>query len=56
MGSDRHVYAPRSRFIQDQDLAAFDLVGPAPVTGTEAGVAPKPFSVDLKAAVRGMWK
>jgi DNA helicase-2/ATP-dependent DNA helicase PcrA len=56
MGSDRHVYAPRSRFIQDQDLAAFDLVGPAPVTGTETGVAPKSFSVDLKAAVRGMWK
>jgi len=56
IGSDRHVYACRSRFIQDQDLPAFDLLGPAPDASPGSGVAPKPFTVDLKVAVRGMWK
>jgi DNA helicase-2/ATP-dependent DNA helicase PcrA len=56
LGSDRHVYATRSRFIRNQDLPAFDLVGPAPGAATGSGVAPRPFTVDLKAAVRGMWK
>jgi DNA helicase-2/ATP-dependent DNA helicase PcrA len=54
-GSDRHVYAPRSRFVLDEHLGCFDLIAPpAPTTtaGPPAGVTAR---VDLKAAVRQMW-
>ncbi|MGH8639439.1 MAG: ATP-dependent helicase, partial [Burkholderiales bacterium] len=54
-GSDRHVYAPRTRFVLDEDLGCFDLVTPPTVAiqdGGSVGIAPR---VDLKAAVRRMW-
>lgn len=54
--SDKHVYAPRSRFISEQDISAFELATPpAPLTTAELvdGAAPR---VDLKAAMRRMWE
>ena len=54
-GSDKHIYAPRSRFITDDDVGAFELVTP-PVP---PGVADKMINaprVDLKAAMRDMWR
>jgi len=56
-GGDRHVYAPRSRFIHDEDLHNFELqraheAGGAafdkPTTGRSA--------IDLKAQMRNMWR
>lgn len=57
LGADRHVYAPRSRFITEADLDAFDLVGmPGPhSTQADALCAASPPSVDLKATMRRMW-
>lgn len=56
-GSDRHVYAPRSRFILDEDLAAFELVGQPGKGGDGSKPAGAPTGVvDLKAAMRRMWK
>jgi DNA helicase-2/ATP-dependent DNA helicase PcrA len=57
LGADRHVYAPRSRFITAADLDAFDLAGtPDPRSAAEkAANAPVPASVDLKATMRRMW-
>ena len=57
-GADRHVYAPRSRFIADADLEAFELEGmpgrpPAPADMT---CAPTAANVDLMAKMRQMWK
>jgi DNA helicase-2/ATP-dependent DNA helicase PcrA len=53
-GSDKHVYAPRSRFIADADVAAFDVVTPpAPAATAHDEVAGA--RVDLKAAMRRMW-
>jgi DNA helicase-2/ATP-dependent DNA helicase PcrA len=57
-GADRHVYAPRSRFIADADVEAFDLSGmpvrpPAPADVT---CAPSAANVDLMAKMRQMWK
>ena len=53
-GSDKHIYAPRSRFITDEDLAAFDVSrpkqAPASATANEGR-----FRVDLKVAMRNMW-
>ncbi len=53
-GSDKHVYAPRSRFVAEEDIAAFDVVTPpAPAATAQDEVAgPR---VDLKAAMRSMW-
>ena len=54
-GGDKHVYAPRSRFITDADLAAFDIVG-MPLEEARAHAAPLPtVQVDLKEAMRRMW-
>jgi hypothetical protein len=49
LGADRHVYAPRSRFIADADLEVFELSGmpvrpPAPVDVT---CKPSAANVDL---------
>ena len=57
-GSDRHVYAPRSRFIGDADLEVFELSGvskcaPAPADITRRALA---ANVDLMARMRQMWK
>jgi DNA helicase-2/ATP-dependent DNA helicase PcrA len=56
-GGDRHVYAPRSRFITDEDLAAFETIGVAPPRSTAADDAlePLPAAIDLKEAMRRMW-
>jgi len=54
-GSDKHVYAPRSRFIAESDIAAFDVVSPPPdasAVRAHDGSTPR---VDLKQAMRKMW-
>ena len=57
LGGDRHVYAPRSRFIADADLDAFDVVSvPAPVLLQIDAIPAAPIRVDLKSAMRQMWK
>ena len=53
--SDKHVYAPRSRFLVDEDLSAFDVAGIAATSATGSSPEPAPAAVDLKAAVRRMW-
>ncbi|MEO7728036.1 MAG: ATP-dependent helicase [Burkholderiales bacterium] len=53
-GADRHVYAPRSRFLVAQDSGDFEVQAPAaqpPDIAAECG-APR---VDLQAAMRRMW-
>ena len=57
-GADRHVWAPRSRFIADADLGAFELSGmpvrpPAPADVT---CTPSAVNVDLMARMRRMWR
>jgi DNA helicase-2/ATP-dependent DNA helicase PcrA len=55
-GSDKHVYAPRSRFLMEEDIETFEVVAP-PVSPTEKGVAQGAVArVDLKAAMRRMWE
>jgi DNA helicase-2/ATP-dependent DNA helicase PcrA len=54
-GSDKHVYAPRSRFLMDEDLGAFELVSARPNQMTANGVEASAPRIDLKAAMRGMW-
>ena len=54
-GSDKHVYAPRSRFLMDDDIGAFELVSPRPHQTTANGIEPAAPRVDLKAAMRRMW-
>jgi DNA helicase-2/ATP-dependent DNA helicase PcrA len=58
LGADRHVYAPRSRFIADADLEVFDVQGspvrpPAPA---DIACAPSAANVDLMARMRQMWR
>jgi DNA helicase-2/ATP-dependent DNA helicase PcrA len=57
-GADRHVYAPRSRFIADADLEAFELSGMPvrPPASAEVTCAPNAVHVDLMARMRQMWK
>lgn len=55
-GGNAHVFAPRSRFIAETDLDAFQLVGDGRYRGTCEAVAPPSTSVDLKAQVRTMWR
>jgi DNA helicase II / ATP-dependent DNA helicase PcrA len=54
-GGDRHVYAPRSRFIADADLGAFDVKADGP-PNADIRAEPSQVRVDLKSAMRGMWK
>ena len=56
-GGDRHVYAPRSRFIADADLVAFERTSPRPAHDGDAD-RPEPNAplVDLKATLRQMWR
>jgi DNA helicase-2/ATP-dependent DNA helicase PcrA len=54
-GSDRHVYAPRSRFVLDEHLGCFDLIAPPAMATTDGPPAGVTARVDLKAAVRQMW-
>ena len=55
-GSDKHIYAPRSRFITDKVVSAFDLVTPPPSPGEAESNNNTSARVDLKAAMRQMWK
>ena len=58
LGSDRHVYAPRSRFIVDADLEVFEISG-MPVYPRAPADIVRPASaanVDLMARMRQMWK
>lgn len=53
---DRHVYAPRTRFIPDRILRHFERCV-WPRAGAGSGAAPRPaVSVDLRARMRGAWK
>ena len=57
LGGDRHVYAPRCRFLLDTDLGAFDVVTmPDPVPTSDNAILDASIRVDLKAAMRQMWK
>jgi DNA helicase-2/ATP-dependent DNA helicase PcrA len=56
-GGDRSVYAPRSRFIAESDLEAFELAGaPQPPPRAEATMPPASANVDLKVGMREMWR
>ncbi len=56
VGGNKHVYAPRSRFIMDEDLAAFDSISyPPPDAAAYNAPAPLPTAVDLKETMRRMW-
>lgn len=57
-GGNAHVLAPRSRFIDEADLDAFELVGGVSFSGASSEIAGTPPSVgvDLKAQVRAMWR
>ncbi|MDR3514922.1 MAG: ATP-dependent helicase [Azospirillaceae bacterium] len=56
---DAHIYAPRSRFISDDDLASFEIVGGVPAAPLGA-VAVPPLTplpaIDLKQRLRAMWQ
>ena len=54
IGGDRHVSVPRSRFITDADLDAFEVLVPAKAAATNVAESSHPV-VDLKSRVRGMW-
>jgi DNA helicase-2/ATP-dependent DNA helicase PcrA len=54
-GSDRHVYAARTRFITDADLPAFEVVTPYPRSSAPEAIDETAPSVDLKVLARRMW-
>ena len=53
--SDKHVYAPRSRFVRDEDVEAFERVSPPVPERSSPGNEPSAVRVDLKAQMRRMW-
>jgi DNA helicase-2/ATP-dependent DNA helicase PcrA len=56
-GGDAHVFAPRSRFIAERDLDAFELVGGHFSFEVENVTASRPVAtVDLKTRMREMWR
>ena len=56
-GGDAHVFAPRSRFIAECDLDAFELIGSHFSCGFENGMAGRPVAkIDLKTRMREMWR
>ena len=56
-GGDRSVYAPRSRFIAEPDLEAFELAGALQQQGRpDAPMLSPAVNVDLKAGMREMWR
>ena len=56
-GGGKHVYAPRTRFITDADLEAFEIVNAhTSHAGSALPAAPPPRPVDLKSVMRDMWK
>ena len=54
-GGDAHVFAPRSRFIAECDLDAFELIGSHYSCGAENGTAGRPVA-NLKTRMREMWR
>ena len=54
---DRHVYAPRSRFLTEDVLAHFDRVGSGAVgdPGEVRARRPRVARVDVAARMRAMW-
>ncbi len=52
---DRHVFAPRSRFLPPGDLKFFELTGGAPRGPRQDAVVPAVERVDLGARMRDMW-
>ena len=54
-GSDRHIYAPRSRFLCDEDLAAFELYTPLMADAPAEPLDRMTPRIDLKSAMRRMW-
>jgi len=54
-GSDKHVYAPRSRFVSDEDIAAFEVMTPSAPSTVAPGLTDSAPRVDLKSAIRRMW-
>jgi DNA helicase-2/ATP-dependent DNA helicase PcrA len=56
-GGGKHIYAPRSRFIREADLEAFERVSPhAAGIDPSRPATPPPRPVDLKSVMREMWK
>jgi ATP-dependent DNA helicase UvrD/PcrA len=56
-GGDAHVFAPRSRFIAECDLDAFELIGGHVSCGGENGTVERPVAtIDLKTRMREMWR
>ena len=56
-GGDAHVFAPRSRFIAECDLDAFELIGGHFSCGAENGTAGRHVAnIDLKTRMREMWR
>ena len=54
---DRHVYAPRSRFLTDEMLTLFDRSGAGVEPGPNDALRrrPRPARVDVAARMRAMW-
>src|SRR4051812_41169121 len=52
---DRHVYAPRTRFIPDAILDRFDRVTLADEASDEPAVAPAAPRIDVAARLRAVW-
>ena len=55
-GSDRHVYAPRSRFLADEDARVFEVFTPKCADAREALPRIDAPRVDLRASMRRMWQ
>lgn len=54
-GSDKHVYAPRSRFLEDGDIESFEVVTPK-FAPSRAELVAQANKIDLKIAIKAMWK
>ncbi len=55
IGGDKHIYAPRSRFITQEDLGAFEIADAAAAQPAYAVAEPLPAAIDLQQVMRGMW-
>jgi len=53
---DKHVYAPRTRFIPDEILPRFDITHPAGPSEAATAVSPSLPVVDIAARLRARWQ
>ena len=53
--SDHHVYVPRSRFLPDETLPAFDRQAHGATAGADSPEGPRAARVDIGARLRAMW-